>query len=349
MPVYRQSIVRDRQRSECPECHSLLPKGKNLKKHIEDHFGGPPSVNNSRYHRCKAPNCVHWSLQRSNLETHYKTHTLQKDKVCTHFSREGDKHPCEYVTHDPALLTRHRRNKHGYCPCKTDSYDPWWQGVGDAKVRMGGRLTIDDVARIREQEQATRMNRRQVNPLPNTSGIIVPKREEFSPSLDLSHADGSARTKLSDADSDSDIVDNAQPTDDAPPDGPAPTPQPIPETAEDIPAIQPSQRITPAQLRVVTLPRHNQPSTPAPTASSSKLSRVATQHAPTTPSTQYTPAATGLPFGAKGRAWMKHLSRERNIARAIREGCPARQQPNASSSQPLQPSGSPSDHSANPE
>ncbi|KAF9465449.1 hypothetical protein BDZ94DRAFT_1234608 [Collybia nuda] len=56
---------------------------------------------------CHFPGCGYQNLQKSNVVTHFRTHTGEKPKSCP---------DCEYTTSDPGSLTRHRKRIHGYVP-----------------------------------------------------------------------------------------------------------------------------------------------------------------------------------------------------------------------------------------
>ncbi|KAK7458069.1 hypothetical protein VKT23_009974 [Stygiomarasmius scandens] len=58
-------------------------------------------------HRCPYPGCGFENLQKSNVETHIRTHTKSKTNCCP---------DCDFTTVDPGSLTRHRKRIHGYIP-----------------------------------------------------------------------------------------------------------------------------------------------------------------------------------------------------------------------------------------
>lgn len=58
-------------------------------------------------HRCPYPECKFENLQKSNVETHIRTHTKTKSERCP---------DCDFTTVDPGSLTRHRKRIHGYIP-----------------------------------------------------------------------------------------------------------------------------------------------------------------------------------------------------------------------------------------
>ncbi|KAG1775362.1 hypothetical protein EV702DRAFT_440176 [Suillus placidus] len=60
-------------------------------------------------HACPFPNCDYKTLQKSNVQTHIRTHTRERSKTCPHPG-------CAFATTDPASLTRHRKHLHSYEP-----------------------------------------------------------------------------------------------------------------------------------------------------------------------------------------------------------------------------------------
>ncbi|KAJ6562126.1 hypothetical protein B0H19DRAFT_1068805 [Mycena capillaripes] len=78
-----------------------------LRRHSLTH--GSPEERAAHMYSCKWPGCDHTTLQASNMETHYRTHTGEKTRECPE---------CTYTTGDPASLTNHRKKKHVYKPRK---------------------------------------------------------------------------------------------------------------------------------------------------------------------------------------------------------------------------------------
>ncbi|KAG1852727.1 hypothetical protein F4604DRAFT_1805247 [Suillus subluteus] len=60
-------------------------------------------------HACPFPDCDYKTLQKSNVQTHIRTHTRERSKTCPHPG-------CAFATTDPASLTRHRKRLHSYEP-----------------------------------------------------------------------------------------------------------------------------------------------------------------------------------------------------------------------------------------
>ncbi|KAJ7030006.1 hypothetical protein C8F04DRAFT_1368282 [Mycena alexandri] len=58
--------------------------------------------------------CTHQTLQKSNLDTHIRTHTRAQPHKCPEYLPNGQK--CLFATADPSSLHRHRKRKHGYQP-----------------------------------------------------------------------------------------------------------------------------------------------------------------------------------------------------------------------------------------
>ncbi|KAK7462903.1 hypothetical protein VKT23_007482 [Stygiomarasmius scandens] len=72
-----------------------------MKRHMDTH-----NKNKKSYH-CLVPGCSFSSHQKSNFDTHMRTHTGEKTKHCP---------DCDLSFGDPASLTRHRKRRHGYVP-----------------------------------------------------------------------------------------------------------------------------------------------------------------------------------------------------------------------------------------
>ncbi|KAJ6562112.1 hypothetical protein B0H19DRAFT_1287596 [Mycena capillaripes] len=91
----------------CPEygCLWSFSRPYDLRRHALTHMS--PEQRAARMYSCKWPGCDHTTLQASNMETHYRTHTGEKSEECPE---------CNYTTGDPASLTNHRKKKHGYKP-----------------------------------------------------------------------------------------------------------------------------------------------------------------------------------------------------------------------------------------
>lgn len=60
-------------------------------------------------HACPYEGCDYRTLQKSNVQTHIRTHTRERSKTCPHSE-------CPFCTTDPGSLTRHRKSEHGYKP-----------------------------------------------------------------------------------------------------------------------------------------------------------------------------------------------------------------------------------------
>ncbi|KAG1719794.1 hypothetical protein EDB19DRAFT_627458 [Suillus lakei] len=58
---------------------------------------------------CQFFNYDHKTLQKSNMQTHIRTHTHERSKTCPHPG-------CAFATTNPGNLTRHRKHLHGYEP-----------------------------------------------------------------------------------------------------------------------------------------------------------------------------------------------------------------------------------------
>ncbi|KAL0062553.1 hypothetical protein AAF712_010592 [Marasmius tenuissimus] len=74
-----------------------------MSRHMKTHAENKSQIQ----HGCPWPGCSFSNLQRSNVTTHYRTHTGDKNKKCP---------DCDFRTVDPGSLTRHRKRQHQYVP-----------------------------------------------------------------------------------------------------------------------------------------------------------------------------------------------------------------------------------------
>lgn len=89
----------------CPICQKVLSRKADLPRHMRTHDEHKEAL----MHACPFPNCNYKTLQKSNLQTHIRTHTRERSKTCPHSG-------CAFATTDPGSLTRHRKQLHGYEP-----------------------------------------------------------------------------------------------------------------------------------------------------------------------------------------------------------------------------------------
>ncbi|KAG2744303.1 hypothetical protein P692DRAFT_20837724 [Suillus brevipes Sb2] len=87
----------------CPICDKAISRNSDLPRHVRTHY----KDNQAFMHTCPFPNCAYKAVQKTNLKTHIRTHTGELSHRCPQ---------CPFATTDPASLTRHRRNLHGYQP-----------------------------------------------------------------------------------------------------------------------------------------------------------------------------------------------------------------------------------------
>ncbi|KAG0698648.1 hypothetical protein DFH29DRAFT_1017797 [Suillus ampliporus] len=90
---------------DCPVCHKTIGRKADLPRHMCTHDGNKEAL----MHACPFPNCDYKTLQKSNMQTHIRTHTRERSKTCPHPR-------CEFATTDLGSLTRHRKQLHGYEP-----------------------------------------------------------------------------------------------------------------------------------------------------------------------------------------------------------------------------------------
>ncbi|KAG2031360.1 hypothetical protein BDR03DRAFT_986454 [Suillus americanus] len=82
-------------------CNQTFTKFTDLKKHeatysMDGYF-------------CTWPGCYFATMSKYSSVIHYNKHMGEQRCVCPHDD-------CDYKTHDPALLTKHRKKEHGYIP-----------------------------------------------------------------------------------------------------------------------------------------------------------------------------------------------------------------------------------------
>ncbi|KAJ4473408.1 hypothetical protein C8J55DRAFT_562919 [Lentinula edodes] len=94
----------DESARECKECNLVFDYPYQMRKHMQTH--GHADASQAKF-RCTWGNCGYSSSQRSNFNTHYRTHTQEKSKTCP---------DCSFRTGDPSSLTRHRKRIHNYIP-----------------------------------------------------------------------------------------------------------------------------------------------------------------------------------------------------------------------------------------
>ncbi|KAG1762129.1 hypothetical protein EDD22DRAFT_1029175 [Suillus occidentalis] len=87
----------------CPICDKAISRKADLPRHVRTHY----KHNEAFMHACPFPNCAYKALQKTNLQTHIRTHTGKLSHRCPQ---------CAFATTDQASLTRHRKNLHGYQP-----------------------------------------------------------------------------------------------------------------------------------------------------------------------------------------------------------------------------------------
>ncbi|KAI3619678.1 transcriptional repressor ctcf-like [Moniliophthora roreri] len=87
----------------CKLCGLELARKGDLPRHMRTHSDNKDAM----LHRCPVEGCNFANLQRSNVDTHIRTHTKEKTHHCP---------DCDFSAVDPGSLTRHRRRKHNYIP-----------------------------------------------------------------------------------------------------------------------------------------------------------------------------------------------------------------------------------------
>ncbi|RDB30070.1 Zinc finger protein Pegasus [Hypsizygus marmoreus] len=90
----------------CSFCGEVMRYKADVPRHIKLHAEDKTDL----FYHCPAEGCTYKALQKSNVNTHYNTHTGQKPHECP---------ACPFATGDPGSLTRHRKKRHGYVPEKS--------------------------------------------------------------------------------------------------------------------------------------------------------------------------------------------------------------------------------------
>ncbi|OJT11968.1 hypothetical protein TRAPUB_11490 [Trametes pubescens] len=99
-------------KGKCPECGKVFRK--DLKRHRMVHL--PKG-------HIECPRCDETFHQRAHLQLHMdKSHLLVWRHACDFFyiNERNEKTRCEDVFNDPSVLTRHKKQKHGYVPKAKD-------------------------------------------------------------------------------------------------------------------------------------------------------------------------------------------------------------------------------------
>lgn len=89
----------------CIICDKFISRRGDMPRHRRTHL--PVKDKFKLMHRCPFPGCRFKNLQKSNVDTHIRTHTGSKTQKCP---------SCSFKTVDPGSLTRHRKRLHGYVP-----------------------------------------------------------------------------------------------------------------------------------------------------------------------------------------------------------------------------------------
>ncbi|KAG2032732.1 hypothetical protein BDR03DRAFT_985523 [Suillus americanus] len=90
---------------ECTVCYKVISRKADLPRHMLTHAENKDALK----HACPYDGCDYKTLQKSNIQTHIRTHTGERSKTCPHPE-------CQFATTDPGSLTRHRKSEHGYKP-----------------------------------------------------------------------------------------------------------------------------------------------------------------------------------------------------------------------------------------
>ncbi|KAF8825606.1 hypothetical protein HHX47_DHR6000174 [Lentinula edodes] len=123
----------DESARECRECNLVFDYPYQMRKHMQTH--GHADASQAKF-RCTWGGCAYSSSQRSNFNTHYRTHTQEKSKTCP---------DCSFRTGDPSSLTRHRKRIHNYIPNprkarRSSSFD---KSLSPASIHPTFQSTVD--------------------------------------------------------------------------------------------------------------------------------------------------------------------------------------------------------------
>ncbi|KAJ7585223.1 hypothetical protein C8J56DRAFT_1053613 [Mycena floridula] len=89
----------------CVICDKFISRRGDMPRHRRTHL--PVRDKFKLMHRCPFTGCRYQNLQKSNVDTHIRTHTGDKTQACP---------DCDFRTADPGSLTRHRKRIHDYVP-----------------------------------------------------------------------------------------------------------------------------------------------------------------------------------------------------------------------------------------
>ncbi|KAF9265219.1 hypothetical protein L218DRAFT_986424 [Marasmius fiardii PR-910] len=90
---------------QCEQCGAIIARRGDMPRHKRIH--AEAAERNAMLHKCSWEGCNYSSLQRPNVDTHYRTHTKERNQACP---------DCDSKFSDPGSLIRHRKNLHGYVP-----------------------------------------------------------------------------------------------------------------------------------------------------------------------------------------------------------------------------------------
>ncbi|KAG2151198.1 uncharacterized protein EDB93DRAFT_1249390 [Suillus bovinus] len=98
-----------------PFCNATFSRFTDFKRH--------EALHSTNGYLCTWPGCDFATMTKSNYKIHSAKHTGEQRYICPHDD-------CDYKTHDPAQLTRHRQKKHGYIPHARGRGAPSAKGSG---------------------------------------------------------------------------------------------------------------------------------------------------------------------------------------------------------------------------
>ncbi|KAJ7043273.1 hypothetical protein C8F04DRAFT_1074307 [Mycena alexandri] len=121
----------------CDQCGASMRRVADLPRHMLLH-----AKNKAEFmFTCPVAGCTHQTLQRSNLDTHIRTHTRAKPHKCPEYLSNGQK--CLFATADPSSLHRHRKRKHGYQPRAATRSVPVASGSGSREKSVESNVSLE--------------------------------------------------------------------------------------------------------------------------------------------------------------------------------------------------------------
>ncbi|KAJ6500424.1 hypothetical protein C8R45DRAFT_67867 [Mycena sanguinolenta] len=147
----------------CEHCGVTVKRPTDLPRHLLLH-----AANKEEFmYTCPVDGCSHQTLQRSNLNTHIRTHTRTRPYECPEYSPRGQK--CLFTTADPSSLHRHRKRKHGYKSRSIASDGPVASGSGTREKSVESNASFESEESFGLQPAAEDANHGAASSQPTTT------------------------------------------------------------------------------------------------------------------------------------------------------------------------------------